>query len=228
MVNITFNNNSGTPFNNTQLYRSVTSSESDTYVLTNDWAPTQVVQNGSYFKYFHIDGGHANAGKWVDADSGAPSGFNTDGGTTFTNSVVNAATIYITDGTNTADFTSPYAVATTGGGTGTEGVATIGDAEGNLSNNPSFQEMDVSISALSPFGTDYTYNLLKDNVTVDTRQPTSTTRNYSIDYSSVGQYGVWDLTVTEVSTLTIRHLRRLTLTDPTLPTTNKKVFCNFW
>ena len=129
-------------------------------------------------------------------------------------------------GTKEFDFLESDAFASS---TSTEGVATMDDAEGNLSNNPGFQEMDVSISALSPFGSGYTYKLLKDNVAVDTRQlADSSERNYTIDYSSLGQYGVWDLTVTEVSTLTIKHLRRLTLSDPSIINIKKKVFCNFW
>jgi hypothetical protein len=128
------------------------------------------------------------------------------------------------------DINLLYIFADPNSGTSTEGVVTIDDAVGNLSNNPSFSEMDVSISALSPGGSDYTYRLMKDNVLVQywNNHVNGSVSNYTIDYSSLGQYGFWDLTVMQVSTITVKHLRRLTLVDPTVPVQNKKVHSNFW
>lgn len=111
--------------------------------------------------------------------------------------------------------------------TNSESVVTIDAAVGSLVDYPSFSEITVSITSGSPGGSDFVYKVKKDNVLIsDTNthvngSPTS----YDEDYSTVGRFGVWDLTVRQLSTSTIRHLDRLTITDPSLV---KKVFCNFW
>jgi len=150
------------------------------------------------------------------------------GGTTTRNAGVITTTGGQNDTWNEGDAFVNGVVPTSGGGSG----ATIDDAVGSLSNTPSFSEMDVSISALSPGGSDYAYKVFLDNVLLDTKvnHVEGTQSQYVVPYPASGQYGAWDLTVTQLSTVSIKHLRRLTLVEPTTSSssTKKKVSCNFW
>jgi hypothetical protein len=117
--------------------------------------------------------------------------------------------------------------SSSGGGTSTEGVATVGDAVGSLVDYPSFSEINANITAESPGGSNYSYTVLKDNVQIAQMNTHSngTATSFDVDYSTVGRFGVWDFTVMEVSTVTVRHLARLTIVDPNA---RKNVFRNFW
>lgn len=124
-------------------------------------------------------------------------------------------------------FLSPFFTSSSGGGTSTEGVATVGDAVGSLVDYPSFSEINANITAESPGGSNYSYTVLKDNVQIAQMNTHSngTATSFDVDYSTVGRFGVWDFTVMEVSTVTVRHLARLTIVDPNA---RKNVFRNFW
>jgi len=122
---------------------------------------------------------------------------------------------------------SGYPDPTLSSGGGGSSVPTINDAVGSLSDYSSFQEINVTISSLSPGGSDFVYKVQKDNVLVS---DTNTHVNgfettYSEDYSTLGRFGVWDLIVRQLSTSTTVHLARLTIVDTATP---KKVHLNFW
>ena len=176
---------------------------------------------------------------WVDGSAaGAPTTFRS--GPNVTDPIITppitATVLYLFNGTNLHAVLDTGYIAPEppggGGGTTTEGVGgetTIDDAEGNLVNYPSFTEMNVSVSALSPFGSDYIYYLLKDFVVLDSRVISDESeRNYTFDYGTEqsSQYGEWQLYVAHVPSSATKVLHILNIPVPTI--VSRRGSLNFW
>lgn len=148
---------------------------------------------------------------------------------------VNPSIVYVMGDSSTvlkAQFDNPYYVATgSGGGTSTEGVATV-EWQGSFTKNPGNDYWRWNVTGYNTEATDY-ISLYDYLPTLSSTEPPIGIRTFAASSSPTSQYGLFtpDLTKTYYIINYLSGGSSTNLNQQVLAIknfANKKVFCNFW